>query len=352
MTAVFDNFEALLRDIRRTFAETSAAAPGSQNGSPGCSPTEVVWKKDKAVLYRYLPLPSVKSARLRPVLISYALVNRPDVLDLQPDRSLVRRLAAAGLEIYLLDWGRPDESDRELGLSDYIEGYLDGAIRYVLKTRRIPSISLLGVCQGGTLSLCYCALNPKRVANLVTMVTPVDFQTPSDLLSRWARHLDTEALRQAGNVSGAVLTGVFLSLRPFRLMVQKYVELLERPNDRDALETFCRMEKWIFDSPDQAANAFAQFVRGLYQENRLIHGTLEIGGRQVELVKIRQPVLNIYAGRDHIVPAAASTALRDRVGTSDYTELQVDTGHIGMYVSQGTQTIVAAAIVSWLIERR
>jgi polyhydroxyalkanoate synthase subunit PhaC len=342
VTTVFDNIETLLKDIHRSAAEAPTTASGR----------EAVWKKDKAVLYRYLPLPSVRSARLRPVLISYALVNRPDVLDLQPDRSLVRRLLAAGLEVYLVDWGRPDESDRELELSDYIEGQLDGAIRYLLKSRRVPSISLLGVCQGGTLSLCYCALHPKRVANLITMVTPVDFQTPSDLLSKWARHLDVEALRQAGNLPGAVLTGVFLSLRPFRLMVQKYVELLERHDDRGALETFCRMEKWIFDSPDQAARAFAQFVRGLYQENRLVHGTLEIGGQRVELRNISQPVLNIYAGGDHIVPPAASTALRDLVGTSDYTELQVDTGHIGMYVSQRTQTLVASAIGSWLIERR
>ena len=316
-----------------------------------CS-TEVVWQKDKAVLYRYLPLPSVKAARVRPILISYALVNRPDVLDLQPDRSLVRRLLAVGLDVYLLDWGRPDESDRELELSDYIEGYLDGAIRYVLKTRRMLSINLLGVCQGGTLSLCYCALHPKRVANLITMVTPVDFHTPADLLSKWARHLDTEALRQAGNLSGAVLTGVFLSLRPFRLMVQKYVELLDRHDDRDALETFCRMEKWIFDSPDQAATAFAQYLRGFYQENRLVRGALEIAGARVDLRNISQPVLNIYARQDHIVPPAASTALRDHVGSSDYTELPVDTGHIGMYVSQRTQATVAAAIASWLIERR
>src|SRR5262249_32881741 len=163
--------------------------------------------KDKAVLYRYLPLPAVKRARARPLLICYALVNRPDVLDLQPDRSLVRRLLAAGLEVYLLDWGRPDPSVRDLELLDYIERYLDGGIQYLLKTHQIRSINLLGVCQGGTFSLCYCALHPKRVGRLVTMVTPVDFQTPDDLLSKWARQLDTAAVKQAGNLSGAVLTG-------------------------------------------------------------------------------------------------------------------------------------------------
>jgi polyhydroxyalkanoate synthase len=183
------------------------------------------------------------------------------------------------------------------------------------------------------------------------MVTPVDFQTPSDLLSKWARHLDTGAIRQAGNVPGSALTGVFVSLRPFRLMIQKYLDLLEQYDGPDTLDTFCRVEKWILDSPDQAANAFAQFIRGFYQENRLVHGTLEIAGRRVDLRRVTQPVLNIYASRDHIVPAAASTALRDHVGTSDYTEIEVATGHIGMYVSRRTQITAASTIASWLIER-
>jgi polyhydroxyalkanoate synthase subunit PhaC len=350
VTAEFDRLNSILRHLSGRLAETAASSP--QCGPPGCSPTEAVWSKGKAVLYRYLPLPSAKPVRVRPVLISYALVNRPDVLDLQPKRSLVRRLLAAGLQVYLLDWGRPEESDRGLDLADYLGSYLDAGIQHVLKTRRIRSINLLGVCQGGTFSLCYCALYPKRVANLVTMVTPVDFHTPSDLLSKWARNLDTQAIRQMGNVSGSVLTGVFLSMRPFRLMVQKYLELLEHDQDSVALDTFCRMEKWIFDSPDQSANAFAQFVREFYQENRLIRGTLEIGGRRVDLRKIGQPVLNIYAGRDHIVPTAAATALRGRLGTTDYMEFEVDTGHIGMYVSQHTQATVASKIASWLIQHR
>ncbi len=70
------------------------------------------------------------------------------------------------------------------------------------------------------------------------------------------------------------------------------------------------MEKWIFDSPPQAATALAQFVRWFYQENRLVRGTLEIGGRRVHLGEIRRPLLNLYARDDHIVPAAASAALR------------------------------------------
>ncbi len=351
MNASFDNFAALWQ----TISARAMANGGSLYGAPreigGCSARDAVWTKDKAVLYRYLPLPGVRSARVRPVLICYALVNRPDVLDLRPGRSMVQGLLAHGLEVYLLDWGRPDPADRSLELADYMERYLDGAVQHLLEARRLRSLNLLGVCQGGTFSLCYCALHPGHVANLVTMVTPVDFQTPEDLLSKWARGLDTEAIRQSGNLPGMALTGMFLSLRPFRLLLQKYVGLLEQSRDTEALDTFLRMEQWIFDSPDQAANALAQFIRWFYQENRLVRDTLEINGRRVALGKIRQPVLNIYAGRDHIVPAAASTALGQHLRTSDYREVQVDTGHIGIYVSRDSQHSVAATIASWLLER-
>jgi polyhydroxyalkanoate synthase subunit PhaC len=351
MTDAFERFAPQWQAISRRVAEVAAQVSAQQAGSPGCSKAEAVWRKDKAVLYRYLPLSAAKRAQAPPLLICYALVNRPDVLDLEPERSLVRQLLATGLDVYLLDWGRPDQSDRDLELVDYIERYLDGGVGYLRKTHRVPAINVLGVCQGGTFSLCYCALHPKNIARLVTMVTPVDFQTPEDLLSKWTRQLDTDAIRRAGNLSGAVLNGMFLALRPFRLMQQKYVDLLESHGDPAALETFCRMEKWIFDSPDQAATALAQFVRWFYQENRLVRGTLQLGDRRVDLSKIQQPVLNIFADRDHIVPAAASAALCEHLPRRGYSEMRVDTGHIGMYVSRRCQHSVASTIARWLLKR-
>jgi polyhydroxyalkanoate synthase subunit PhaC len=286
----------------------------------------------------------------QPVLISYALVNRPHVLDLQPDRSLVRSLLAAGLEVYLIDWGYPDEDDQGIGLADYVEKYLGGCVAHVLRTQGVPELNLLGVCQGGTLSLSYCALHPSRVANLVLLATPVDFQTPDNLLSKWARHLDVELLTASGNLSGAMLTGMFMALSPFRLMHQKYVTLLDQIGDEDAVELFARMEQWIFDSPDQAAATARQFVRWLYQENRLVRGTLELKSQPVRLEEIRQPVLNIYATQDHIVPPSATTVLGRCLGSRDYTEYPVDTGHIGLYVSRQAAA-VPTRIAAWLRQR-
>jgi polyhydroxyalkanoate synthase len=179
----------------------------------------------------------------------------------------------------------------------------------------------------------------------------VDFHTPENLLSKWVRGLDTALLESCGNVPGELLNGLFLALMPLRLTQQKYVRLLTGQPDQRAVEDFVRMEKWIFDSPPQSAAALAQFVRWFYQENRLVRDTLSIGGRRVSLRDIGQPLLNLYALEDHIVPASASRVLGECIGSRDYTGCAIATGHIGMYVSRAAGAEVPRRIISWLAQR-
>jgi len=327
-----------------------SALAAARNCSAGCSQKEAVWQSGKVTLYRYRAL-ATPGARSAPLLIVYALVNRPTMMDLQEDRSLIRGLLTAGLDVYLIDWGYPDGADRFTTLADYIDEYVAGAVDHILTAHRRSALNMLGVCQGGVLSLCFAALNPQRVQNLITMVTPVDFQTPGDLLSKWVSKIDVEAWVGAGNVSGDALNQLFLSLMPFRLMHQKYMDLLMGDSDSKRIENFMRVEQWIFDSPDQAGAAFREFVVWFYQRNRLVNNTLEIGSRKVDLRSLKMPILNLMGKRDHLVPPGASAALRHLVGSDDYTALEFDLGHIGMYVSARAQREVPAAIARWLAAR-
>src|SRR6202790_677733 len=186
---------------------------------------------------------------------------------------------------------------------------------------------MLGVCQGGVLSLCFTALYPKRVRNLITMVTPVDFHSPADLLSKWVSKIDVAAWVGDGNVSGDLLNQLFLSLMPFRLMHQKYVDLLMGSRDRERVENFMRVEQWIFDSPDQAGAAFREFVTWFYQENRLMPNRRGSSGCKVDLRTLDIPILTLIGKRDHLVPPDASLALQRLVGSKDYTALELDLGH-------------------------
>jgi polyhydroxyalkanoate synthase len=339
-----------LIDFSQKFAAGIPALQAASGVEVGCSEKEAVFRDDKITLYRYKPI--AKPAGVTPLLISYALVNRPYMMDLQQDRSLIRRLLEQGLDIYLIDWGYPNGADRFLDLDDYINGFLHNCLQHVLDEHKIESANVLGVCQGGTFSLCYTALNPERVKNLVTMVTPVDFRTPENLLSKWAQDMDVDAVvDSSGNVSGEMLNMAYVSLMPFRLMQQKYVSLVDILKDPRQVENFMRMEKWIFDSPDQSGDAFRQFTKWFFQENRLVKGTVELGGRKVDLKQITQPVLNIYGRQDHLVPPSASIPMERYVGSKDYTAFEMDVGHIGMYVSGKSQKALPETIAQWLKDR-
>jgi polyhydroxyalkanoate synthase len=316
----------------------------------GITPREAVYTEDKLTLWHFKgeKTPTAKV----PLLICYALVNTPWMIDLQEDRSMVRNLLEQGEDVYLVDWGYPDGADRWLTLEDYIDGYLDRCMDVVRERHGLDAVNLLGICQGGVFSLCYAALHPEKVRNLVTMVTPVDFHGDDNMLSNWVRCLDVDAFVDTlGNVPADLMNWTYLTLKPWRLFVQKYVGMVDILDNKQALEDFLRMEKWIFDSPDQAGEAFREFARDFFQKNLLIKGEARIGARRVDLKNITQPVLNIYAEQDHLVPPAASAPLRKAVSSDDYTALAFQGGHIGIYVSGRAQKQVPPAIHAWLADR-
>lgn len=316
----------------------------------GASEYEVVYREDKLALHHYTP--QVSDPNKTPLLIVYALVNRPYMADLQKGRSLVEGLLKNGQDVYMIDWGYPDAADRYLTLDDYINGYINNCVDVVRERAGVDKINLLGICQGGAFSLCYTALHIDKVKNLITTVTPVDFHTRNDLLSHMVRNVDMERLVETvGNVSGEMLNTTFLSLKPFRLTGQKYIDMVNILEDEDNALNFMRMEKWIFDSPDQAGEAYKQFITQFYQQNKLIKGEVMIGDQRVDLKNITVPVLNIFAKDDHLVPVAASKALEKYVGTNDYTALEFPGGHIGIYVSGKAQKLIPPTVGEWLSDR-
>ena len=322
----------------------------------GSTPKEAVYQEDGVILYRYTPM--VEPPFRIPLLICYALVNRPYMVDLQQDRSLVRELLARGIDVYLIDWGYPQRGDRWLTIDDHVNGYMDNCVDVVRQRHGLEQINLLGICQGGTFSMCYTALYPDKVKNLVTMVAPADFHVCDGLLNVWSgcshgpQSMDVDLMVNAlGNIPGDFMNFGFLMLKPFQLNVEKYIGLADVLDDEAKLINFLRMEKWIFDSPDQAGETFRQFIKDFFQANKLIKGEIELGGRRVNLGNITMPVLNLYAEQDHLVPPASSIALEKYVGTRDYTVKGFPAGHIGMYVSGKVQKELPPTIVQWLKAR-
>jgi len=339
-----------LGDINVKFIKGANALTEVDEIDVGTAAKEKIYEEDKLKVYRYT---REGDATCRtPVLIVYALVNRQYMLDLQPDRSMIRNLLDLGLDVYIIDWGYPTKVDMYLGLDDYINGYLDNCVNAVRRLSGCDKINLMGICQGGTFSAIYAALNPKKIQNLVTLVAPFDFSTNDGLLFNWAKNLNVDALVDSYRVvPGDFLNSGFLMLMPFNLNIRKYVDMLDVMEDKEKLLNFLRMEKWIFDSPGQVGECLRQFIKDCYQGNKLVKGELNIGGKTVDLRNITMPLLNIFASADHLVPPAATKPLNDLVGTEDKTLYEFKGGHIGVFVGSKSQKELAPAISQWLKQR-
>jgi polyhydroxyalkanoate synthase len=309
-----------------------------------------VYSEDKLTLYRYDR--ETDATYKTPVLIVYALVNTYKMLDIQPDRSYIKNLLAAGLDVYLIDWGFPKKGDQFLSMDDYVNGYINNCVDFMRKKNRVEKINILSICQGGTLSVIYSSLYPNKVKNLVTHVTPIDFSGNDGLLFRWSRDMDFDLLVDAnhGLIPGDFLNQGFDMLKPM-MKVQKQQALTNALEDKDKLLNFLRMEKWISESPDQAGECFRQFMKDLYQQNKLVKGELEVGGKRVNLKNLTAPLLNIYATEDHLVPPSASIPLNDLVGSKDKELYSFKGGHIGVFVGGKSQKELAPAVTSWLKKR-
>lgn len=313
------------------------------------NPRTLVYQHDKVKLYHYQP--KVKKPKSIPVLVVFATVNRPEILDLIPDHSFIGGLLENGMDVYLLDWGYPDINDKAISMSDYIAEYLHHCVQFIIESSKQEKINLLGICQGGILCLCYSILF-EHIKNLILISTPIDFHTDDNVIGQIFRKLDVDALvSQVGNVTGLWLTNFFISLRPFELIGKKYLRFIDHLNDSKQTDKFLHVEKWLYDAPDQTGTSFSELIKNFYQQNKLIKNEIYIDGRRVNLENLDIPVLNIMASEDEIVPVSATRVLGEYVGSKDYTEEFFPSGHIGIYISDKVGNNLTQAISAWVKQR-
>ncbi len=283
-----------------------------------------------------------------PVLIVYSHVNRPDIIDLDHAHSLVQRLQETGNRVFLVDWQRTTEADKDNDLSLYVLDAVGEAMARVSALTGHQRINLAGICQGGTFALSHACLRPQSVRRLALLVTPVDFHRGDSLIRHWSRkvHFDRLAAHPV-NIPGGLITLMFQFARPFDDL-RRHVKLIGLGDEERDLAFSLRMDRWAHDCPDQPGRAFAQFMGRLYQDNALVEGTLQLRGEPVNLSRLDMPVLNVFADNDHLVPPESSAALGDYVDAQHYREMRFCGGHIGLMVSARAQAKLLPDVGRWL----
>ena len=310
---------------------------------------EKVYQYGQATVYRY---PGSTNSEAVPLLIVYALVNKPYMLDLAPHRSFIRGLSNGNMDIYLIEWQDPKNNGHQPTLEDYIEDSINNVVQWIAARHQRHDVNLMGVCQGGVFSLIYTALHPDNIKNLVTMVTPLDFHAGDSIFTHLAKYCDTHKMSETmSTIPGGMLNAAFLQIKPFELLFGKYLRAYTLIDNPEQFDMFLRMEKWIFDSPDQSGPAWDKFIRDCYQDNKLVKNQMQLAGTTVDLRRIVCPVLSVIAERDHIVLPASTEPIGTAISSSDYTPLSFPVGHIGMFVGSKTNRQITPAIVAWLKHR-
>ena len=317
----------------------------------GVSPKDVVWTHRTTTLYRYR---SSQRTQPVPVLLVFALINRPDIFDLKQGNSFVEYLLEQGYDVFLLDWGVPGEEDGDLGLEYYVCDALPWAIRETLRESGEDELTLLGWCIGGTLCAMHAALEPDSpVRNLALLTTPID--TDGGLYTSWIRRdsFDPDPVTEAHpSVPGPAIDFANKMMKPVTNYWTTYRQLWEGVLDgKDPRSSYQPMAKWVANNPPFPGRAFREWTTWMYKENRLVDGRLRLRGERVDLGAIEQNVLVVTAGADHIAPPPGTRPLLELVSSEDVTHFDRPGGHIGLMAGSKAREEIWPDIVEWLDSR-
>ncbi len=322
----------------------------------GQTPKQQIWALNKTKLYRYVPVVPAEQRHRVPLLLVFALMNKPYILDLRPGNSFVEFMVKQGYDVYLLDWGAPGPEDKNMKFDDYILDYLTRAIRKVKAVSGSNEFSILGWCIGAILSTIYASLRPDDgLKNLVLLTAPLDFtDKKASGFVRWVseQDFDPEKLIDAfGNMPGELIDYGAKALKPVENYIGSYLTLWDNLDNPRIVESWHAMNTWVTDIIPMAGASYRQLIKEIYKENRLITGNLVIRGERVDLSKIRANLLNVIALADHISPPSQSETIMDKVSSKDQLLLKVNGGHIGMMAGSGAAKRTWPQINEWLSAR-
>ncbi len=350
------NFQRELLDSTTESVERASIASEQaeriEDVEVGQTPSEVVYEENKLELLHYES--EVDEPHGTPILIVYALINKPFILDLQPGRSVVRRLLEAGHDVYLIDWNEPSRLDQHLTLDDYVNRYIDNCVDVVRERSGADKINILGYCMGGTMTSIYTALHGEKVRSLGLMAAGLCFQGTGGVLELWGdeEYYDPrDVVDVYGNVPADMLDVGFALMDPVANYVSKYIRLYENLENDDFVENFARMERWLDEGIDLAGETYIQFLEDIYQDNKLYDNEMYVGGEHVDVTEIDVPILQIIGEYDHLIPPETSKPFNDIVGSDDTEIIEYPTGHIGLAVSGSSHSDVWPEVAEWYFEK-
>ncbi len=297
------------------------------------SPGKVIYENALMQLIQYAP--STKTVLKRPLLIVPPWINKFYVLDLTPEKSLIKWCVDQCLTVFVISWVNPDAKLAEKSFEDYMrEGPL-AALDVIKQVTGETKVHAAGYCVGGTLlSITLGHLAAKRstrIASATLFATQVDFTHAGDLKV----FVDEEQIaslegdmRERGYLEGSKMANAFNMLRSNDLVwpyvINNYLKGRE-PLPFDLLY-------WNSDATRMPAANHSFYLRNCYLDNRLSKGEMQIAGKPIDLKKVTIPIYNLATREDHIAPAK-SVMLGSQSFGGPVTFVVTGSGHIAGVVN-------------------
>jgi len=311
------------------------------------TPKDTVWQRDKVELWRYRS--SVRRGG-PPLVLVHSLVNRSYIFDLVPGNSMVEVLLARGLDVYLVEWGVPDAADAGNTLETYCDDHLPEIVRFAADHSAADAVNVLGYCFGGVLALLYAAGHTDDpIGSLIALATPIDStKMPRQLrIERGGTFDPAIVIDETGNVPGSAIGNAMRSLRP-TAELSSTVNLVANLWNDEYVAAHNAIDTWTGDQIPFAGAAFRQTAALLGADNGFMNDALELGGRALSLGDITVPFLNVFGRKDHIVPTEATRPLSGLLGSDDVTDLELDAGHVGLFIGRGAHRHGVPAMIDWI----
>ncbi len=355
-----------LRRLQSSAQNTKELVAFGRLGEPWGSPYEVVHHSRSCRLRRYASahtgesdLPLLRDAG--PVLLVPPLMVTSEVYDVAADISAVAALTAAGLDVWLVDFGAPEceEGGLERTLDDHVLAVDDALTRIVDRCGR--AVHLIGYSQGGM--FCYQAAAYRRcegVATLVTFGSPVDIHrnlpaidaSVSARVIGAANRLVSQPLAQLDGLPG-FLTSTGFKVLSLRKELQQVSEFLGKLHDRDALIKRESRRRFLAGEGFVAwpGPALRTFIDEFIVNNRMSAGGFVIAGRTVTLADLDVPILYFVGERDDIARAASVRGIIDAAPAAETFEVPLPAGHFGLVVGSTALQKTWPTVVEWITWR-
>jgi polyhydroxyalkanoate synthase len=267
------------------------------------TPGKVIFQNELMQLIQYTP--STKKVLKQPVLIVPPWINKFYILDLTPEKSFISWCVDQGLTVFSISWVNPDARLAAKSFEDYMRGGPLAALDAIKRATGESNVHTVGYCVGGTLlavTLAYmAAVRDKRMTSATFFATQVDFTHAGDLKvfvdEKQLAALERRMVEQ-GYLEGSQMATAFNMLRSNDLIwpyvINNYLKG-KAPFPFDLLY-------WNSDATRMPAGNHSFYLRNCYLENKLTAGEMKIGGKTLDLGKVKTPIYNLATREDHIAP--------------------------------------------------